>query len=114
MYNGDIGINVDWIEKKIIIEVGSKIDSNHCCHRGGFRIIINLYEEDFELLEKIKNICKFFLRYFGKRITPEIRDLLTKFKSFENVNLLLNYLDDHSNAAEEVILYTILEKILDF
>ena len=39
MYNGDIGINVDWIEKKIIIEVGSKIDSNHCVIEGVLELL---------------------------------------------------------------------------
>ena len=114
MYNGDIGINFDWKEKKIIIEFGSKIDRWYYAHRGGFRININLYEEDFELLEKIRNICKFFLRYFGKRITPDIRDLLSNFNSFESVIRLLKYLDNHPNIVEEVILFTILEKILVF
>ena len=112
MSHGDIAINFDWIEKRIIIEVGSKITFAHYGYRGGFRINIYLNEQDLELLQKIKNIFKFFLRYLGKRITPELRDILSNFQSFKNVNSLINYLNNPSHIVEEVILFTIFEEIL--
>ena len=110
MYNGDIEIKFNWINKTIIIEVGSKIDRDHFCYRGGFRINIYLNDDYFEF-KKIKNICKLILRYSGKRISEK---LLSNFNSFEKVNEVLNYLDVYSNIAEEIILFTILEKILVF
>ena len=112
MFNGDIAINFDWSEKIIIIEFGSKIHKNFYCHRGGFRINIYLNDNDFELLHKIKNLCKIFLRYFGKKISTEIRDLLSEFKGFENVEKIIDYINNNSNIIEEVILFTILGKIL--
>ena len=111
MYNGDVEIKFDWIKKKIIIEVGSKIDSQHYCYRGGFRINIYLKEKDSELL-KIKNIYKLILRYSGKRITENIKDLLLNFDSFEKFSKLLNYLDIYSDIADEIILFVFLEKYL--
>lgn len=112
MRDGDIEIEFDWINKKIIIEVGSKIINGHFSYRGGFRINIYLNEEDSELLEKIKNICKFVLRYSGKRIPENIKDLLSDFNNFEKVENVLNYLDTYSNIAEEIILIAVLGKIL--
>ena len=114
MYNGDIAINFNWINKIIIIEVGSKIDSDHYCYRGGFKINIYLNDEEKELLQKIKKICKIFIRYSGKRIPDFIKKLLSDFNSFEKVNEIINFLDGYSNIVEEVIFFTILEKILDF
>ena len=104
-------IKFDLINKIIIIEVGSKIDNQHFCYRGGFRINIYLDEQDSELFEKIENICKIILRYSGKKIP---KNILSNFNSFEKVNELLNYLDVYSNIAEEIILFVILEKILVF
>ena len=112
MYNGDIEIGFDWINKTILIEVGSKLDNEHFSYRGGFRINIYL-NEDSELFNKIKNICKLILRYSGKRIPANIKDLLSKFDSFEKVEEVLNYLDEYSNIAEEIIFFSILSKVLD-
>ena len=110
--NGTIIINFNWLQKKIGIDVAIKVDSNHYGYRGGYRINIYLSNEDSELLLKVKNVCKIFLKISGKKIPSSIKEILLNFNNFENVNSIMNFLDTYSSKAEEVILLLILSPFL--
>ena len=112
MGNGTIIINFNWLQKKIGIDVAIKVDSNHYGYRGGYRINIYLSNEDSELLLKVKNVCKIFLKISGKKIPSSIKEILLNFDNFENVNSIMNFLDTYSSKAEEVILLLILSPFI--
>ena len=112
MGNGSIIINFNWLQKIIGIDVAIKVDAKHYAYRGGYRINIYLSNEDSELLLKVKNVCKIFLKISGKKIPNSIKEILLNFDNFEKVDSIMNFLDTYSAKAEEVILLLILSPYL--
>ena len=108
MNNSNIAVNFNWLEKKIEIDVASKIIGDHYAYRGGFRINIYLNDEDFELLLIVKKMCKFMLSYSGKKIDNSIMTLLSDFDSFKKTNEIMNYLENYSKIAETAIFFKII------
>ena len=112
MGNGSIIINFNWLQKIIGIDVAIKFDAKHYAYRGGYRINIYLSNEDSELLLKVKNVCKIFLKISGKKIPNSIKEILSNFDNFEKVDSIMNFLDTYSTKAEELILLLILSPYL--
>ena len=78
--NGNIAINFDLLHNLIEIDIGSKITKKEEFYRGGFRFNIYLKDEE-ELLSKIKKIVKILFRYFGRKITPLINEILSNLNT---------------------------------
>ena len=110
--NGDIIINFNWPERQIIMDIASKIKFDFYGYRGGIRIKFYLNDDDIELISQIKSICKVFIRYSGKIIPKHIKEILSSFSSFKQLDEIIRFLDIYSIAVEEVIFYTILSKII--
>ena len=110
--NGDIIINFNWPESLVVMEIASKIKFNFYGYRGGIRIKFYLNDDDIELISQIKSICKVFIRYSGKIIPEHINKILSSFNSFKHLDEIIRFLDIYSVAAEEVIFYTLLSKII--
>ena len=97
--NGTISIIPKWSENLIEIDVGSKIKGEHYSYRGGFRFIIRL-NEDTELLSKIQNILKTLFKFSGKNFQ---KNCLYDFKSYKQIEPIMNELDINSIIAVEII-----------
>jgi hypothetical protein len=115
MTNGDLAINFYWLKKKIEIDVGIKILPQHYSYRGGYRFNIYLDDSNQEQLLKVELVCKAFLKYSGRKIPNSIEELLSNhnFNSFTKLEEIMNHLGVYSIMAEEVILFIILEPILN-
>ena len=114
--NGDVAVNFYWLQKKIEIDVGIKILPQHYSYRGGYRFSIYLDDNNPEQLLKVKLVCKAFLKNSGKKIPKSIEKLLSSdnnFNSYTNLEEIMNQLGVYSIMAEEVILFIILEPILN-
>ena len=108
--NGNVAITFNWSQKKIEIDISTKIKGNYYGYRGGFRINIYL-DNDPDLFRKIKTICEYFLKYSGKSIIS-IKQLLSDCNSFDELNNIMNEFGIYSTMAEEVLLLLILSSIL--
>ena len=113
LHNGNIAINFNWAQNTIEIDICSKIMPNYYSYRGGFRLSIYLKKEDF-VLSKINTIFKILFKNYGKKISPNINELLLNFNSIKNIDDIIDHLDIFSNVAEEIIFFTILSSILNF
>ena len=112
--HGDIIINFNWLQNLIEINVAVKIKFDFYGYRGGVRIKIYLNDNDFELLSKVKQICKAFIRYSGKRTPKNLKNILSNLNSFKKIQEVIKFLDVYSVPAEEAIFFTVLSKITKF
>ena len=97
------------MERFQLISIG-KIQAVHYSYRGGFRIKISLNDVN-TFLPKIQKVLKVLYKYKGRKIPEE---LFSEFKSFVQIEYLINDLDADSVIAEEIILYLILSAILPY
>ena len=110
---GIISINFEWSLNVIEIYINSKLYDEFYAFRGVARINIYLKDEDLYLLSLVGAICKSLLKYYGKKIPKDIKELLSNLDSFKKVEPILNLIDSYSIVTEEIIFYAILSTILD-
>ena len=110
--NANMAFNFYWKEKKIELDVALKIRFDHHSYRGGFRLIINL-DENAEYFIKVKDIFKTFLKYSGNFNNNSMKKI-SEANNFEEFEELLGEFKANSNLAEEAILFTILEPLLNY
>ena len=110
---GIISINFDWSHNVIEIYINSKLNDEFYAFRGVARINIYLKDEDLNLLSMVGEICKSLLKYYGKKIPKDIKELLSNLDSFKKFEPILNLIDSYSVVTEEIIFYAILSTIIN-
>lgn len=111
---GDIMINFNWINKKIEIDLGSKIGTNYHGYRGGFRINFYLDDEDNKVLSRIKKICLIIIQYSGTKVPNTIKEQLASDSTgFNKLEQIINSFGGFAIIAEQVIFFDILSGLVN-
>ena len=89
MANGNVVINIYWVQRKIEIDTGIKITKDSTSIRNGFRITIHIKDND-DIFGKIKKVIKIFVFALGEFLNNILR-LMTSFSfgNFEQIPQLI-------------------------
>lgn len=93
--NGYTSMTFHWVESKVDIDTGIKINDQHSSFRQGFRITI-YFKDDNEYLKKIKKSVEVFMKGLELFIKYLIDKILSAFSSVTQLNEIMN---KHPNPA---------------
>ncbi len=82
LVNGDVSVKIFWLEKKIEINVGSKITKDHWTYRGGVKYTI-IMKDDHDDYQKSK---KRYMVNLHDVTLQKIKDFLDNFKNVNSVS----------------------------
>ena len=98
MVNGDVTVKIFWLEKKIEINVGSKITKDHWTYRGGVKYTIFMKDEHNDYQKTAR-------KYAVNIPNFNDYDFLNKHQNVNNVGTSIGIISKFIMVAFQVILF---------
>lgn len=98
MADGSISISFSWPEKKIEIDTGTKINSDHSSFRQGFRITITFYDDD-DSLGKVKGALGCFENELPSKVKRNVNGLIDQLSSFSSLDDIIPEYNDQGKVS---------------